>query len=114
MTILCESRYRDSLVRKILVKTTTFPWTDDRDRNSALLRDDQEFEGAVASALGEGHYQHAYRTGNSGPQFQLTSSQEMLLKLLESLQTLSDSGACDAAKEDELVLPLRLGAMTCG
>mmetsp|Transcript_47458 Transcript_47458/g.122627 ORF Transcript_47458/g.122627 Transcript_47458/m.122627 type:complete len:591 (+) Transcript_47458:339-2111(+) len=113
-TILCEERYRNSLLRLVLMKALTFPPSDEGSgvgvESGAGADADQAFEQRVAAALHEPLPGFAKWTHRGGPgELQLANSTQLLETLASELRRRHEAGECDGAQEGELVVSLRLG-----
>lgn len=103
ISILCEPRYRGTLLRKTLMDTSQM--------NGSPLKglDDEALEAAVRSRF-EGRPGHALRIGRTGPStIKLGTMRANFHAYVQHLQKLHASKRCDAAAADELAIVMRLG-----
>jgi hypothetical protein len=103
ISILCEPRYRGTLLRKTLMDTGQM--------NGSPLKglDDEALEAAVRSRF-EGRPGHALRVGRTGPStITLGTMKANFHAYVQHLQKLHASKRCDVAAADELAIVMRLG-----
>ena len=103
ISILCEPRYRGTLLRMTLMDTSQMA-------GSPLKGlDDDALEAAVRSRF-EGRPGHALRVGRTGPStITLGTMRANFHAYVQHLQKLHASKRCDAAAADELAIVMRLG-----
>lgn len=106
MSILCESRYRDTFFRRVLQDTITF-------NGVPLLRNltDSDVEAFVASVGDEGEAPGFYKlSGRGAGSFELATPGAAELSLATVLKEKKERGECtDLANDNELVVDVRVG-----
>ena len=103
MTILCEPRYRGTLLRQALARSVT---VDSRKLSTTLS--DAEVEAQIATRA-EGQVGHYQLTGHEGPSG-VSLPRSLWGSLLHELRLRRGNGDCaDVASPDELVVIMRLG-----
>jgi hypothetical protein len=103
MTILCERRYRDTLLRQTLVHTGLLDGAPLKQLSAAAL------EAAVRSRP-EGRPGHALKLGRFGPSnITLGVPRALFNEFVSHLRAMHEAERCDTAAADELVVVMRLG-----
>ena len=103
MSILCEPRYRGTLLRRTIVSVGTLDGVPLHELG------DKALEAAVRSRP-EGPLGHARVVGRTGPNNITLGPVDMLIpSFVKSMISMRDTDGCEVAADDELVVVLRLG-----